>query len=213
MGYVLHRFRLPAGVRVCENARRADTGGVFRSGYQYWRGASGKACVSTNGNVLAAGWENGWLLVMYETNNGSVRVGYVSGQDIKGAVPMNTYLTFEYTTAQVVSDCQLTDDPARCYASVTSLRAGDTVTYLTTYFNNSAWRMWKRCERHVRTGICARIVPGDPGRMSVFPNFFRETRAFLLHSRRKYATMPGSAFCQGRTMRGATALKNAEGHP
>lgn len=108
-------------------------------GYQYWRGASGKACVSTNGNVLAAGWENGWLLVMYETNNGSVRVGYVSGQDIKGAVPMNTYLTFEYTTAQVVSDCQLTDDPARCYASVTSLRAGDTVTYLTTYFNNSAW--------------------------------------------------------------------------
>ena len=108
-------------------------------GYHYWRGANGKACVSTNGNVLAAGWENGWLLVMYETNNGSVRVGYVSGQDIKGAVPLNTYLTFEYSTAQVTTDCQLTDDPARCYAAMTSLRAGDSVTYLTTYFNTSAW--------------------------------------------------------------------------
>lgn len=37
---------------------------------------------------------NGWLLVMYETNSGSVRVGYVSGDDIRGGVPMDTSLTF-----------------------------------------------------------------------------------------------------------------------
>lgn len=108
-------------------------------GYQYWRGANGKACVSTNGNVFAAGWESGWLLVMYETNNGGVRVGYVASGDIKGSVPMNTRLTFEYTTAQVIQNCQLTDDPARCYATIANLSAGTAVTYLTTYFNSSAW--------------------------------------------------------------------------
>lgn len=108
-------------------------------GYQYWRGANGKALVSTNGNVLAAGWESGWLLLMYETNNGSVRVGYASSGDIKGGVPLNTYLTFEYSTAQVIQNCQLTDDPARCYEPIASLSAGTAVTYLTTYFNSNAW--------------------------------------------------------------------------
>ena len=52
-----------------------------------WRGANGKASVGTNGAIYSAGWENGWLLVMYETNSGSVRVGYVSGDDIRGGVP------------------------------------------------------------------------------------------------------------------------------
>ena len=51
-----------------------------------WRGANGKAMVNTNGAVWAAGWENGWLLVFYETNAGSVRVGYVNGSRISGKV-------------------------------------------------------------------------------------------------------------------------------
>lgn len=104
-----------------------------------WRGAKGKAMVSTNGNVMAAGWESGWLLVMYETNNGSVRVGYVNSEDMKGGAPIDTRLQFEYTPATVTHVCDLTDDPAKCYAAMTRLNAGDQVTYLTTYFNKSAW--------------------------------------------------------------------------
>ena len=104
-----------------------------------WRGANGKAEVSTNGAMYIAGWESGWLLVMYETNNGSVRVGYINGAQLRGNVPVNTYLNFEYITATTLDRCVLTDDPARTGSSITTLPAGATVTYLTTYFNRRAW--------------------------------------------------------------------------
>lgn len=107
--------------------------------YSAWRGANGKASVSTNGAVYAAGWENGWLLVMYETNNGSIRVGYVDANNIRGGVPMDVSLSFSYDTATVVQNCSLTDDPARTGTVMTTLRAGTTVTWLTRFYNNSAW--------------------------------------------------------------------------
>lgn len=104
-----------------------------------WRGANGKASVGTNGAIYSAGWEDGWLLVMYETNSGSVRVGYVSGDDIRGGVPMDTSLTFSYAPATLDTSAVLTDDPARTKTSIVQLRAGTQVTYLTSFFNKSAW--------------------------------------------------------------------------
>lgn len=104
-----------------------------------WRGANGKATVSTNGNVFAAGWESGWLLVMYETNHASVRVGYVNSDNIKGSVSVNTRLNFDYQDAAITRNCTLTDDPARTNSPITKLSAGSKVTYLTTYFNSSPW--------------------------------------------------------------------------
>lgn len=104
-----------------------------------WRGANGKASVSTNGAIYAAGWESGWLLVMYETNNGSVRVGYVNAGSIRGGVPMDDYLTFSYDSASVLQRCTLTDDPARTGTAITTLQAGTEVTWLTRFYNHSAW--------------------------------------------------------------------------
>ena len=104
-----------------------------------WRGANGKAAVGTNGAIYSAGWEDGWLLVMYETNSGSVRVGYVSGDDIRGGVPMDTSLTFSYAPATLDVSATLTDDPARMSTSIVQLPAGTHVTYLTSFFNRSAW--------------------------------------------------------------------------
>lgn len=104
-----------------------------------WRGANGKAMVNTNGAIYAAGWESGWLLIMYETNQGSVRVGYVKAGDIRGGVPMDLNLSFSYDTATVQESCTLTDDPARTGSSITTLRAGTQVTWLTRFYNNAAW--------------------------------------------------------------------------
>ena len=104
-----------------------------------WRGANGKASVATNGAIYAAGWESGWLLIMYETNGGSVRVGYVNAKDIRGGVPMDDYLDFAYATATVQTKCTLTDDPARTGSSITTLKAGTQVTWLTRFYNNAAW--------------------------------------------------------------------------
>ena len=104
-----------------------------------WRGANGKAEVSTNGAIYSAGWENGWLLVMYETDSCSVRVGYVNGSDIRGGVPMDTALTFDHTSAGLTEAAVLTDDPAKLGSAIATLPAGTQVTFLTSFFNRSAW--------------------------------------------------------------------------
>ena len=104
-----------------------------------WRGADGTASVSTNGAIYAAGWESGWLLVMYETNNGSVRVGYVDSSSIRGGVPFDLNLDFSYAPAAVLEKCTLTDDPARTGSAITTLQPGAQVTWLTRFYNNSAW--------------------------------------------------------------------------
>jgi len=103
-----------------------------------WRGGNGKALVSTNGSVYVAGWENGWLLLMYETNNGSVRVGYVDGSAVKGNVKA-PYLQFAYTAATCLRDVDLTDDPAASFTDIRTLRTGESVTYLSTYQNHYSW--------------------------------------------------------------------------
>lgn len=105
-----------------------------------WRGANGKASVSTNGAVYVAGWEHGWLLVYYETNNGSIRVGYVDGGKISGRIENLTQLTFSYQPASVASACILTDDPMKSNSQMTQLSAGTQVTYLTTVANQ--WGEW-----------------------------------------------------------------------
>lgn len=104
-----------------------------------WRGANGNAAVSTNDNVFAAGWESGWLLVMYETDSGAVRVGYVDCADIRGDMPVIGILLFDYRGATVTRRCTFTDDPARTNAAIAVLDAGSQVTYLTTYDNSVSW--------------------------------------------------------------------------
>ncbi len=104
-----------------------------------WRGANGKAAVSTNGAIYAAGWESGWLLLMYETNGGSIRVGYVNAKDIRGGIPVDASLDFAYSPATVTARCTLTDDPARTGTSMATLREGAAVTWLTRFYNNAAW--------------------------------------------------------------------------
>ena len=90
---------------------------------------------------------------MYETNSGSVRVGYVSGDDIRGGVPMDTSLTFSYAPAVLNGSTALTDDPALRKTTITQLRAGTQVTYLTSFFNKSAWD-------YIETTVDGQIVRG-----------------------------------------------------
>ena len=106
------------------------------------RGSNGKASVSTNGAVYIAGEENGWMMVMYETNGGSVRVGWFRRTDVKGKVQgdtWNTRLNFAYLSARVTAAAAVTDDPVYAAGSLGSLHAGDQVTYLSTYHNRRSW--------------------------------------------------------------------------
>jgi hypothetical protein len=101
-----------------------------------WRGANGKAMLNASYEYWAAGWDEGWLLVMYETNKGSVRIGYVQPTFNTG---ISNALTFSKMETTVAQDCTLTDDPAKQYASIMTLQPGDTVTLLTCFYNADAW--------------------------------------------------------------------------
>ena len=103
-----------------------------------YRGANGKAVVSTNGDVYVAGWDQGWLLLMYETNNGAVRVGYVNGIDIQGSVNAPN-MSFSYITITLSKSATLTDDPVTGSSNLASLKANQQVTYLATFYSQSTW--------------------------------------------------------------------------
>lgn len=104
-----------------------------------WRGANGKAAVSTNDTIYAAGWDSGWLLVMYEINSGAMRVGYIDGQNLQGNIPDCGILKFAYQDVIVEKRCTLTDDPVRTNALIATLMPGSSVCYLMTYANKESW--------------------------------------------------------------------------
>ena len=117
-----------------------------------YRGANGKACVSTNGPVYVAGWENNWLLVMYETNNGAVRVGYVRKVDISGTITASP-LNLAYTTKTLSKTATLTDDPVTGSSAIVRLSSGSQVTYLASFNNGTNWA-------YVETTVSGQAVRG-----------------------------------------------------
>ncbi|MBR4711762.1 MAG: YARHG domain-containing protein [Clostridia bacterium] len=109
--------------------------------YSAYRANNGKAACSTNGAVYALGWDNGWMLMLYEANAaGQYRVGYVNSADIKkGKLPSLPYLAWENQSCTVLTAATLTDDPALTGKALTTLPAGTTVVYLTTMVNSGTW--------------------------------------------------------------------------
>jgi len=102
-----------------------------------FRAANGKAQVSSNGAIYGMGWENGWLLIMYETNNGQCRIGYIN--NIRGNIPSLPQLSLSRVSCRVLQNTSLTDDPAKSGNPIATLQEGTTVTYLTTMYNSGAW--------------------------------------------------------------------------
>lgn len=118
-----------------------------------WRGAKGKASVSTNGPVWAAGWVDNWLLIYYETSKGSVRVGYISGDKIPADLNVQGQLTFAKTPAVITAKCDLTDDITRAASKITTLKKGARVTYLAPYYAEKEWA-------YIETTVSKKTVRG-----------------------------------------------------
>ena len=101
-----------------------------------WRGAKGKAVASTNGEVRAAGWVGNWLLIEYDTTNGSVRVGYTPAEDVPRGIQGISSVLLRAVPATIIYGCTLTDDPVRGTERITDLRPGTQVTYLSAYVDS-----------------------------------------------------------------------------
>ena len=108
-------------------------------GSHYRRGANGKAVASSNGRIYAAGWESGWLMIMYEVNSGGVRVGFAAPQDFKERVDLPALL-FNRTETTIQAPAQVTEDPVRALTPIAKLSPGTPVTWLNRYYHrNMNW--------------------------------------------------------------------------
>lgn len=127
-------------------------------GTQYRRGADGKAVASTNGRIYAAGWEAGWLMVMYEVNTGGVRVGFASSQDFTDKVDLPA-LNFSRVSTPLLADTQVTEDPVRALTPVATLYAGTSVTWLNRYYHRDM--TWDYIEFTQNGTLMRGFVPGS----------------------------------------------------
>lgn len=98
-------------------------------GTDYYRGANGKAAVSTNDWIEVYGTEDGWALVQYAVNNNQFRIGYIQAKHLPETnnVPQMVFL---YVQRKIECDTSLTDDPNRSQAALKTIQAGDSVTLL-----------------------------------------------------------------------------------
>ncbi|MBQ7455079.1 MAG: hypothetical protein IJS53_01440 [Clostridia bacterium] len=108
------------------------------------RGANGMAALSTNGAVRVLGREGNWLLVEYAIDAEHDRVGYVDASLYPQAAEVAP-LRFSSLTATAKRDAEVTDDPLLSHAKLTTLKAGERVTWLGTlgewaYVAGKNWR-------------------------------------------------------------------------
>ena len=98
-----------------------------------WRGANGKASITSGSEIFVAGTANGWLLIQYELNSGVIRVGYVELKKIKGDYSPGSELSFAATSMKLVDNAVMTDDPINQGTKIGSLKKGAAVTCLAQY--------------------------------------------------------------------------------
>ena len=97
-----------------------------------WRGANGKASITSASEIDAAGVTDGWLLVMYELSSGVTRVGYIDVKKIREPYTAEGRPALSHLPMTLKDSAVLTDDPVQA-AAVGTLRKGSAVTCLAEY--------------------------------------------------------------------------------
>ncbi len=98
-----------------------------------WRGANGKAAITSGSEIFVAGTEDGWILIMYELESGVIRAGYIDSRKIDGQFTSGDALSFSGTQMTLVAAAEMTDDPVRKNATIGKLKKGTKVTCLAEY--------------------------------------------------------------------------------
>lgn len=125
-------------------------------GQHYRRGANGKAVASTNGAVYVAGWESGWLMVMYQLSKGGVRVGFANPSDFTDIINAPA-LTFDYLSTKTLAHASLVEDPMLTMQPIAQLPAGTPVYWLTHMFTRN--QVWDYVEVSVNGQLCRGFLP------------------------------------------------------
>ena len=98
-----------------------------------WRGAKGKAAITSGSEIFVAGETGGWILIRYELKSGLNRVGYVSTEKMKGDYTTGGVLSLAQTKMTLTADAEMTDDPVHRETAIGKLKKGTKVTCLAEY--------------------------------------------------------------------------------
>ncbi len=108
-------------------------------GEYYYRANNSKATMG-GGYCRVYGVENNWALIGYGLSNGQYRVGYVTLDAIPQQGLKLPYLDLKYTTRQLQTAADLTDDPVRFRPTLLTLPAGSYVLFLGyAHDSDAAW--------------------------------------------------------------------------
>jgi len=117
--------------------------GTFTSGQKFavysapsaksWRGAKGKAAITSGSEILVAGTDGGWILILYELDSGVTRVGYINPKNIRGEYTAGEPLLFSGERRTLKEKTEITDDPLRRKTAMGKLKKGTSVLCLAEY--------------------------------------------------------------------------------
>ena len=135
----------------------------------------GNAQCNTNYELYLVGYENGWLLVRYETNNGGVRVGYIPLEYVSGVKSKVNSINrgvdyigqFSYIERTATEDMYITDNPKTsnlAFSSFGTIRRGSTYWILGkyTYYGNW-WYVEAKVNGQYARGFISRDYSPNPG--------------------------------------------------
>ena len=118
---------------------------VYSAPSEYaYRAANGKAsCQTSNYQVDEAGYVDGWLLVRYEINKGSWRVGYIPPKYVRG-FKSSMSAHFGWIPATANGTIYVTDNPYSHSGSFAVLSRGEKFHVLSqyTYYEKDGYDWW-----------------------------------------------------------------------
>ena len=98
-----------------------------------WRGAGGKAAITSGSEIFTAGEKDGWILILYELNSGVIRAGYIDSGKITGPYDSMDSLSFPEIRMKLKTTCEMTEDPIRGKSMIGKLKKGTQVTCLARF--------------------------------------------------------------------------------
>ena len=99
-----------------------------------YRGANGKAVVSTNSWIQVFGREGDWILIQYSIDAENYRFGYIKASSLPANAKVDA-LDFTAKTAYTTESIIVTDDPLYSGRTMVTLPANTWVTWLATLGN------------------------------------------------------------------------------
>ena len=100
---------------------------------------SEKASIATDYDMYEGGYDAGWLMVRYETNNGGVRVGYIPPSYANGYKSFWGTRSFEYVPVTAEQTITVTDNPLLRGSGFAILAPGEGFYILAKYTYHGDW--------------------------------------------------------------------------